>query len=456
MSTSPANSSATACSGGTVRKLTCLLVYVVLCVPFATMQADEADVSGTPISWRTLDQLTSQEKKRVDVSIETGDGQAAPYLPSEQWPFEAPFSAREIGYRLMDFTHVPRWSHVMADAFGVLTNAGYLTQGVTVGMIQQMIQPGALAQINADPGEIYSRQIYFDTYPPKNQGSQQMWLMRRSSADKPTKLDFFVYSPSMRRVRRQPPPQREASFPDMVQSFDDISGREAWEFDWRLLGVDTLYETVRFPVTRTHITLARGDGSFYDMPSAEMKLMGESYPFYRTDGGVDCYVVIAEPDHEWLPGYQISKLIYWVDQFYFYPLRIEQYDENGNLKTVQVRLVDKGNNSLAEGFGYTNLLTVYYDLQRDLISYSLHDSVMLREWSEQEQTMFTPDFLRRNWLKYPRKSQALVDSPEQFYLRPSLLQNRFPDERSIQPAPDVLARIKEQDQNGYIKFAVGD
>lgn len=429
-----------------------LLALIIAASPLnATEQADVAR-SGT---WRILDALTDFERQRVDLSTANNGNKktVAAYLPEETWPFAAPFSAREIGFRIMDFSHMPRWSNVMADAFGVMTNAGYLTQGVTVGMVEQTVEPGAIGQINAAPGEIYSKQIFFDIYPPKNRGLQQLWLMRRTGAENPEKLDFFIYSPSLRRVRRQPPPRRETQFPDTVQSFDDITGREAWEFNWRLLGADTLYETVRFPVTRKQITLGRANGSFYDLPVSELKMMGDAYPFYREDGGVDCFVVVAEPNRDWLPNYKISKLIYWVDQYYFYPLRIEQYDEQGQLKTVQVRLARRDNKKLAEGFGYSNNLTVYYDINEDIISYSLHDAIIVREWSEEEKAMFTPEFMRRRWLKYPQQSLALVDSPNQFYLRPHLMKERFPNERNITIADDVAARVAAQNQNGYLKFS---
>jgi len=182
-------------------------------------------------------------------------------------------------------------------------------------------------------------------------------------------------------------------------------------------------------------------------------MMSERYPFYRTDGGVDCFVVVAEPNRDWLPDYKVSKLIYWVDQFYLYPLRIEQYDENGDLKTVQVRFAQQDNKNLSGGYGYTNIITVYYDIQQDLISYSVHDGLMLHTWTEEEVAMFTPDFLRRRWLKYPRQSHSLVMAPDQFYLRPKLLQDRFPEERPIKITPDVARRIEAQEQNGYLTFS---
>lgn len=434
-----------------------MLVGCFLCASLtplvAPVQADEKAVRDGNQTWRTVKGYTDWENQRVDTRTGPGSESKLASAPAEEWPFDAPFTAEEIGYRLMDFTHMAPWSHVIADAFGIITKSGYLTQGVTVGMAQQTLGPGAEGQIKAEPGTVYSKQIFYYTYPPKNDGLQQMWLMRRTGAEHAEKIDYFVYSPSLRRVRRQPPPRREAQFPDSVQSFDDIAGLEAWEFDWRMLGADTLYETVRFPNTRDKITLAKGTGGFYDEKTAEIKIMGERYPFYRPDGGVDCFVVVAEPDRERLPDYKISKLIYWVDQYYFYPLRIEQYDESGALKTVQVRFARHENRSLPEGRGYASIITVYYDVNEDLISYSLHDAHLIYEWSEEEKALFTPDFMRRRWLKYPQQSQSLVDEPEQFYLRPHLLEGYFPEERTIKITADVAARIAAQESQGRLIFA---
>jgi hypothetical protein len=413
--------------------------------------ADTPLVNPDQRTWRTLNELNASERNRVDVSVSSADGGLS--LPEEEWPFEAPFSAQEMGYRVMDFAHISRWSHIFADGFGSITKAGYLSQGITVGMVEQVFDPGSKGQITSVPGDIHQRQIYYYTYPPKNDGLQEMWLMRRTGSDMPTKIDYFAYSPELRRVRRQPSPRRETQFINSVQSFDDITGREAWEFNWRILGADVLYETVRFPITRKNITFANADGGYYDVPVNEVKIMGERYPFYRPDGGIDCFVLIVEPDPDWLPGYKISKLIYWIDQYYFFPLRIEQYDESGDLKTIQVRTARQENKSLAEGYGYTNPITVYYDIQQDLISYSLHDAHLLHEWTEEEKGMFTPDFMRRRWLKYPQQTQSLVSQPEQFYLRPHVMPNKFPGHRTIKIAPDVAQRIEQQEQQGRLVFA---
>ncbi len=407
-------------------------------------------------SWRLMTDLTAWERQRIDLRDSTPRDSNTSYLPAEAFPFEAPYTAEEMGYRLMDFSHMARWSHVIADAFGIITKAGYLTQGVTVGMVDQLKEPGVQGHLSTAPGDIHSRQLYFYTYPPKNSGLQEIWAMRRTDLENPTKIDYFVYSPNLRRVRRQPPPRRESQFPDSVQSFDDIAGREAWEFNWRLIGADTLYDTVRFPTTRKSITLAEPNGKFYESDTQTLRIMGERYPFYTQEKGVNTFVVVAEPNRQWLPDYKISKLIYWVDQYYFYPIRIEQYDENGELKTIQVRMAQLENRHLPEGQGYANRITVYYDVQQDLISYSLHDAHMVHDWQADEGALFTPDFMRRRWLKYPLQSQSLIDKPEEFYLRPRLLEGRFPQERPLSIKTAVRKRIAAQEKVGRLVFDIPD
>ncbi|MBQ0718603.1 MAG: DUF1329 domain-containing protein [Gammaproteobacteria bacterium] len=438
--------------------LLALLVFSAQVISQQSAEGGDDSVRQTSASqtWRSVEQLTDWERQRVDLRTETPRNKDIPYLPAEPYPFTAPFTAEEMGYRTMDFTHTARWSHVMADAFGTITKAGYLSQGVTVGMIDQMLSPNAQSQIFKQPGEAYSRHMYYYTYPPKNDGVQEMWILRRSGLEAPAKLDYFAYTPSLRRVRRQPPPRRETSFPGVVQSFDDILGVESWEFDWRLLGADVLHETVRFPNNRPQITLSSANGKFYDVATDSIKLMKERYPFYREDGGVNCFVIESTPKREWLADYEVSKIIYWLDQYYFYPLRIERYDAEGKLKMVEVRIAEEENTALPNGQGFASSLVVYFDAQLDLISYSLHDAHLIRDWTEQDLAQFTPDFMRRRWLKYPQKSQSMVSVPEQFYLRPDLLEGRFPEQRPVSVSPAIAARIEAQNKTGHLVFDIDE
>jgi hypothetical protein len=181
-------------------------------------------------------------------------------------------------------------------------------------------------------------------------------------------------------------------------------------------------------------------------------MMGDAYPFYTADGGVECYVVEAVTKADWLPNYPASKMIYWLDRHYFYPLRIEQYNHEGRLEIIEVR-VAKLENPALQGRGYAALITHYYDLALDLMSYSIHDAHLVKEWSaEDREVMFGPDFMRRGWLMHPLKTQALVEAPAEFFLRPLLDPDKFPQARKVEPAAEVAARIHAQEAAGHLVF----
>ena len=59
-------------------------------------------------------------------------------------PQPSRYTAEEVAYRAMNFTLVARWSHIYASVFGVITKSGYLTEGITVSMINQTGDDGVL------------------------------------------------------------------------------------------------------------------------------------------------------------------------------------------------------------------------------------------------------------------------------------------------------------------------
>jgi hypothetical protein len=429
-----------------------LSVALLLLVASAT-HADPT-LAGANRTWKRVSEFSLEEKVLIDWREETPRSAEIPYLPAEPYPFEAPFTAEELGYRRMSFTHNARWPHTMADSMGSITKAGYLSQRATVlraGIFSD--EQGVPGHLFTAPGKEYMRIFYYFTYPPSREGMQGMWIYRRTDKAQKTKFDSFLYSPSLRRVRRLPQPRRDTPLPGAAQSADDILTRDAWEFTWRIVGADVLYETVRFPVTRPVLTLTRADGTSYDVDTADIKIMGDAYPFYAAKGGVECHVLVAEPRPDWLPDYAVSRIVYWLDKHYSYPLRIEQYDSQDRLLSIQVRLAKQENPALGRD-GYANLLTLYWDPRVDLMNYSLHDAHRIIEWTDDEKVvMFSPDFMRRRWLKYRQRTQASVDSPEQFYLRPSLEPEKWPEERPIHLAPDVEARIRAQDAVGHLVFS---
>jgi hypothetical protein len=429
-------------------------VASILLAVAAYAEPPRAPANGT---WKRVSDFSPAENAPIDWSSETPRDGDIPYLPAERYPFEAPFTAEELGYRVMNFSHNARWPHTIADSLGSITKAGYLSQSKTVLRMGVFSDgAGVPGHIATAPGKDYLRMFYYYTYPPKDEGLQGLWTYRRTDKQQKTKIDNFMYFPSLRRVRRLPQPRRDAPIQGAVQSVDDVMGRDAWEFSWRIIGSDVLYETVRFPVTRSALTLARADGTFFEVATNDLAIMGDDYPFYADGGGVACYVLVAEPREDWLPDYSASKVVYWIDQHYFYPVRIEQYGTGGDLNSIQVRLAKLENPALGPE-GHANLLTVYWDAHLDLITYSLHDAHKLVEWTDAEKAvMFSADFMRRRWLKYRQRTQSLVDSPKEFYLRPSLEHGKWPEERRPGLAADVEERIRAQDAAGHLVFATSE
>ena len=427
-----------------------LVLTSILFLFFLRVSTAAADHHKT---WKNVEGLTDGEKAQIDFRVDTPRDSTISYLPAEAYPFQPPYTAEEMGYRSMEFPHVARWSHAMADVFGAITSNGYLDEGITIGFSHYVPdEDGVPGQLSVTPGDAYFRMAFFYTYPPENLGLQDLWILRRTDKEETTKLDNFIYSPSLRRVRRQPQPRRDVQFPNNVQTFDDVVGRDAWEFSWRVLGTDVLYETIRFPNTRPTVTLADPDGNFTETPSDQIKMLGDSYPHYTPDGGVDCYVIEATRRTDWLPNYRMGRLIYWLDKHSFYPLRIEQYDNDDQLRVVEVRNAYLVNPKLEER-GYAGLFTVYYDVGLDLMSYSVHDAHWVKQWSPEDQgSMFEPDFMRRSWLKYPLKSQALVYSPEKFFLRPRLYPNKFPQARKMSISAELEQRYRLQEEAGHLVF----
>ena len=422
-------------------------------VLLAPLPAAFADAAARPAkSWRTLDEIPDEAKRVLDMRTETPRHAEFPYLPAELYPFEAPYTAEELGIRSTDFIHVSRWSYVMYDAFGVLTSGGYLNQGAAVGLVQYLPEPGFGGELyDTPPGEVSTRMALFYLFPPESVGAQEVYAIRRTDRQHPTRLDLFAYAPSLRRVRRQPEPRRGERYPNNVQSFDDVVGRGPWEMEWRFLGDDVLYDTVRYPSTRPTITLAKADLTLHEVQSSSIKMMGDAYPAYRPDGGVECWVVEAKTKPDWLPGYPSSKAIYWLDKTAFYPLRIEQFDQQGELQFIEVRHARLDYPELAER-GYSALNTVYYDPKLDMMSYSFHDAHTLREWKPEDEVVFSPDFMRRGWMVQPLKSQTLIRSPQEFFLRPHVDVEKFPAERKVVLSAEVAAAIEAQDKAGHLVF----
>lgn len=404
-------------------------------------------------TWKTVEELTVEELARVDLRTDTPRHPEYPYLPAEPYPFTPPYTAEEMGYRAMEFTQRPRWSCAYANLFGSISSEGSLLgQGRAVNLVAYPPPEGVAGELARKPGEEVYRQLTQQLFPPEAYTSQTLVIRYRTDRQFIKKEDMFAYSPALRRVRHQNSWRRNDRYPQTAMTLDDASGRSAWEYTWTLLGIDILFETVRFPVTRPRVTIIDAGGTYREVATSELKLMGDDYPLYTPRGGVPCYVVEARTRDDWLPEYHASRVLYWLDQHAFYPLRIETYDREGKLSRVEVRLTKLVHRALGER-GYGPFILVYWDIATDLLTYNIRDGVRAMRWSEEDmRTFFSPDFMRRQWYLVPIRSYLGIDRPEEFFLRPGLELGKFPQQRTIELPAALLERIRAQDAAGQLVF----
>ena len=430
---------------------------LLLCLLYCTLDVSPlwgASENGTtPRTWKTVSDLSPEELAQVDLRTDTPRHAEYPYLPAEPYPFTPPYTAEEMGYRTMEFTQRPRWSCVYANLFGSISSQGSLLgQGRAVNLVAYPPPEGVTVELARKPGEEVYRQLTQTLYPPEAYTSQTLVIRYRTDRDFIKKEDMFSYSPALRRVRHQNTMQRNDRYPQMALTFEDSSGRSAWEFSWKVIGTDVLFETVRFPVTRPRVTITEADGTYREMATKDFKLMGDNYEFYTPGGGVECYVVEARPREDWLPNYYASRILYWLEKRSFYPLRTETYGRDGKLVQIEVRLTKLVHTALGER-GYSPFIQVYWDMVADLLTYNMRDGIRLMHWSDADAlTFFSPDFMRRQWYLTPIRSYLGVDRPEEFFLRPRLELGKFPEHRSIQLSTTLAERLQAQDAAGRLVF----
>jgi hypothetical protein len=84
----------------------------------ALLMTVAGNVAADAPTWRGLDQLTDDERAQLDFATNTPRDAKLDYLPAEPWPFKAPYTAEEMGYRAAEFVHISRWPHSLVDVFG--------------------------------------------------------------------------------------------------------------------------------------------------------------------------------------------------------------------------------------------------------------------------------------------------------------------------------------------------
>src|SRR5215510_11152336 len=177
---------------------------LLLCLVILSSAWGESGRGDTVRTWKTLSELSSEELAQVDLRSETPRQAEYLYLPAEPYPFTPPYTAEEMGYRMMEFTQRPRWSCVYANLFGSISSQGSLLgQGQAVNLVEYPAPEGTAGELARKPGEEVYRQLTQHLFPPESYGSQNLLIRYRTDQGFTKKEDQFGYTLSLRRVRHQ-------------------------------------------------------------------------------------------------------------------------------------------------------------------------------------------------------------------------------------------------------------
>lgn len=217
-------------------------------------------------TWRPVAELSQKERARIDLRIHTSRDSQLPYLPAERFPFSPPYTAEEMGLRAMEFPHSPLWNCLIIDINATVTAMGLLDQGVSLTATLYLPQSGFLSHLyHTKPGQEVFRWLSHIVVPPEPVGSHNLFIGYHTGPSFMTKGELVVSIPLSPLLRYRLGHEDRA--PNGVGTLEDVVGRNAWEFAWRILGTDVLYETVRFPITRKSIPVPDEKGAPVTVPT---------------------------------------------------------------------------------------------------------------------------------------------------------------------------------------------
>ena len=111
-------------------------------------------VHASERTWHSVQDLSSHERKNLDLSTQSPRDLQRPNFLKEKVPFAAPYSAEEIGLRAMEFPHTPLWNCLLIDIGVTVTADGFLDQQVGMSAILSLPPRGFLGHLyDIQPGQ---------------------------------------------------------------------------------------------------------------------------------------------------------------------------------------------------------------------------------------------------------------------------------------------------------------
>ena len=300
-----------------------LLAALILTLGSTLSAVAEETNSSRKRTWKTVADLSPQERQKLDLATDTPRHPQVPYLPAEPYPFTPPYTAEEMGYRLMEFTFYPRWSAVFARAFssistqGVLLNPGSTTN--FFGLSLKCHRCGGRARPQAWRRNLpVSQSAYCSPPPPKVRNDSRSVIApgknlskkKNGSGTRRPSVGFVMTCPAGGRARY--PIWRSRLTIRMDATPGSFLGR-CWV--WTLCT-----KLCAFPIRGLASCYGMGRlASFKSGGRLSLSSWEDSYRYYTDEGGVRCYVVEARARPEWLPNYYVPAALVLAGGTFFFP-----------------------------------------------------------------------------------------------------------------------------------------
>ena len=434
-------------------------------------------------TWKTCEEMSEAEKNELQMdcrwSHDVPRDPNVSYAPLEDFPFQPPYTADEILYLADIIMPLPRRdTDLIVNGQTINTRASlYENQGSVAIHVTTNFDTywDRIKKLKGGDPIFYVAPKY--NLPPSNYGFGFVEVEYKIVPGEGMKTaDRWLYLPSLRKVRRVPSPRRDDVVPQYDFVFDDSIGRPPWEYDSRIIGVDTVYpeQFYRFtpqdrpwlkpypwdaPNTWTVVKLNLRNVPVLGVPDpSPLGLEPYTYPDIGPDGGVQCYVIEGKPKPDFLPGYYASRRMVWITVKEKLFLREELYDnKEGDLffinehRPLNYRPQD-GRMGIARWHSH------YWDIRIDHMSNAPYVFFTNSNRNYKDPHLYDPQkLLKIDEFLHPLNSfDFTLKNPQLFPMRPQLWPEKFPEQRGKRVTAyltaEIQERIKRQDAANRLVF----
>ena len=415
-------------------------------------------IAGRP-SWKACPDLSRAELEKFKMDLTPWDKTPRHgnynYIAAK---LEAPYTATEIAYMLTVGQHFAWWTHEGPMGGMMINNRGGVNHYTGQREVWSALTPDTLEDYLYRWPENKVYMWIWDRYytPIRTRYDKLLQNVYRCGATHEKYSDKWEFVSMWQKTNLS----GETRYSDQYWDRDFTYGDTMlipWYYSWRYLGTDTLSsnDTVRFPDTREEISIRSQDGKVSKRDTRSIRIMGDDYPAYTEEGGVPCYVLegVANSDF-FVPRHR--RLILWVDMHACRELRRERYDLNNDLVAVmetknRLELKNTGK------WGYSILIYLAWDLKNDHMSVNHYDfhrhPRTFKVDPENPEAYFRPNPIAMTSQMFPVPLSAMAfRDPEEFYLRPKLMPEKFPRARKIQLPEKLLTLVRAQNRKRQLVF----